>query len=179
MILCAAIDMPTRISAHFSSLPIMKKNLLSLLAILLIIEEWLWHALSACGHYLVIVLRLQSFERWLTQTPPNTALLAFLIPVGLVTPINLAAIWLMLQGLLLQGLLLEIFAKLLGTLLVARVFALTKPQLLSFTFINVIYTTISAWLQWAHARIVDTDVYRNASRVKAEVAARFKAFMAR
>jgi cell division protein FtsW (lipid II flippase) len=154
----------------------MKKLLLSILAVFLIIEEWLWDGLSACGHYLIALLRLESFERWLTQTTPNTALLAFLIPVLIVTPINLAAIWLMIQGLLLQGILLEIFAKLLGTLLVARVFTLTKSQLLSFRVINAIYTTISGWLRWAHQKVVDTAIYRYSKVLKAEVKARVKAF---
>ena len=154
----------------------MKKLLLSILAVFLIIEEWLWDGLSACGHYLIALLRLESFERWLTQTTPNTALLAFLIPVLIVTPINLAAIWLMIQGLLLQGILLEIFAKLLGTLLVARVFTLTKPQLLSFKVINAIYVTISGWLRWAHQKVVDTAIYRYSKILKAEVKARVKAF---
>ncbi|MDD4913888.1 MAG: hypothetical protein PHW13_02465 [Methylococcales bacterium] len=155
----------------------MKKLLLEMLAIFLIIEEWLWDALSACGHYLIVLLRLESFERWLSQTPPNTALLAFLIPVLIVTPVNLAAIWLMLQGLLLQGLLLEIFAKLLATLLVARVFALTKTQLLSFGIIAAVYTTIRQWLQWAHEKIVDTDIYRYSVQLKAQLKARVRAFL--
>jgi cell division protein FtsW (lipid II flippase) len=154
----------------------MKKLLLSILAIFLIIEEWLWDGLSACGHYLITLLRLESFERWLAQSAPNTALLAFMIPLLIVTPINLAAIWLMIQGLLLQGVLLEIFAKLLGTLLVARVFTLTKPQLLSFRLINAIYITISGWLHWAHAKIVDTTVYRYLKQLKAEVKAKVKAY---
>ena len=154
----------------------MKKLLLSLLAIFLIIEEWLWDFLSLCSHYLILLLRLENFERWLTQTNRQTALLAFMIPVLLVTPLNLAAIWLLLHGLLLQGILLEVFAKLLGTLLVARVFTLTKPQLLTFAAIALIYTTITGWLHWAHQRIVDTAIYRYSRRIKAEVKARMKAF---
>jgi hypothetical protein len=40
-----------------------------------------------------------------------------------------------------------------------RVFALTKAQLLTFTFLNVIYTTITRWLHWAHNKVTETTVY--------------------
>ena len=154
----------------------MKKLPLTLLAVILIIEEWLWDILSALGHYLIRLLRLESFERWLSQTSPKTALLAFTIPVLIVTPINVAAIWLILQGLLLQGILLEVFAKLLGTLLVARVFTLTKSQLLTFKAFALIYTTITDWLHWAHEKIVDTAIYRYSKQIKAQVKARVREF---
>lgn len=152
----------------------MKKLLLTLFAILLIIEEWLWDILSACGHYLAVLLRLEKFERWLSQTSPAMALFAFAIPILIVTPINLAAFSLLFHGMLLQGILLELFAKLLGTLLVARVFTLTKTQLLTFAILAVIYNTITAWLRWAHAKIVDTAIYRLSREVKAKVKAKVK-----
>ena len=138
----------------------MKKILLSLLAIFLIIEEWLWDLLTAFGRSLSQWLNLQQFEQWLSQTSPPMALVAFSIPVLIVTPINLAAFGLLAKGMVLQGILVEVLAKLLGTLLVARVFALTKPQLLTFTFLRITYTTITRWLQWAHAKITETAVYR-------------------
>lgn len=152
----------------------MKKLLLSLLAIILIIEEWLWEFLSALAHYLISLLRLEKFELWLSQTTPNTALFAFMIPVLIVTPINLAAFWLLLHGLLLEGVLLEVFAKLFGTLLVARVFKLTKSQLLTFRAFALIYDTISGWLRWAHEKIVDTAIYRYSKQIKAQVKAGLK-----
>lgn len=155
----------------------MQKLLLSVLAVILIIEEWLWDLLSALGHYLIRLLRLESFERWLSQTSPSMALMAFMIPVLIVTPINIAAIWLLIHGLLLQGVLLEIFAKLLGTLLVARVFTLTKSQLLTFRLIAFIYNTISGWLRWAHAKIVDTAIYKFSKELKAQVKNRIKVWL--
>lgn len=152
----------------------MKKLLLTLLAIVLIIEEWLWDFLSACGHYLALLLRLESVERWLGQASPAMALLAIAIPVLIVTPINLAALSLLLHGLLLQGILLELFAKLLGTLLVARVFSLTKPQLLTFAVIAFVYHAIIGWLRWAHAKIAETAIYRLSRQLKAQVKAKIK-----
>jgi len=144
----------------------MKKTLLSLLAIFLIIEEWLWDLLTTLGRSLSQWLNLQQFEQWLSQTTATMALVAFSIPILIVTPINLAAFGLLAKGLILQGILMEVLAKLLGTLLVARVFALTKPQLLTFTFLRVTYTTVTRWLQWAHAKVTETAVYRWAKQLK-------------
>ncbi|MDD2737642.1 MAG: hypothetical protein PHR94_01785 [Methylomonas lenta] len=146
----------------------MKKILLSLLAIILVIEEWLWDALSAFGHFLISLLHLEEFERWLNQVSPNIALIAFMIPLLIVTPINLAALVLLAHGLILQGILLEILAKLLGTLLVSRVFALTKSQLLTFKILAVIYSTIMRWLMWAHQKVTETKVYKLAKVLKAQ-----------
>ncbi|MFZ2403559.1 MAG: hypothetical protein WAW41_00365 [Methylobacter sp.] len=145
----------------------MKKTLLSLLAIFLIIEEWLWDKLTAFGRSLSKLLNLERFEQWLSQTTAPMALVAFSIPILIVTPINLLAFGLLAHGMILQGILMEILAKLLGTLLVARVFALTKPQLLTFAFLMIIYTTITRWLQWAHQKVTETTVYRWMKQLKA------------
>lgn len=149
----------------------MKKLLLSLLAIVLLFEEWLWDGLTALGHHLARLLHLARLERWLSRTSPRVALLAFAIPLAIVTPINLAALWLLTRGLILQGIAMEVFAKLLGTLMVARVFALTKPQLLTFGWIEWIYTTITGWLHWAHERIRETAVYRLGHQLKERIKA--------
>ncbi|MDI1230433.1 MAG: hypothetical protein Q7U18_13555 [Methylobacter sp.] len=154
----------------------MKKILLSCLAVVLIIEEWLWDALSAFGHSLIRWLNLETVEQWLSQTSPPLALVAFSIPLIIVTPINLVAFGLLAHGLIVQGILLELLAKLLGTVLIARVFALTKPQLLTFTFLRVIYTTVTGWLQWAHQKVTETPVYRWSKQFKAEAKARFAAW---
>ncbi|MGZ4998667.1 MAG: hypothetical protein ACXV7F_00090 [Methylomonas sp.] len=146
----------------------MKKLLLTLLAILLIFEEWLWDALSAFG----LLLRLANFERWLSRTSPAMALVCLSIPIVIVTPINLLALWMMLHGAILKGILWEAFAKLLGTLLVARVFALTKPQLLTFSMVALIYDSTMASLRWAHAKIVDTDVYHWYLQLKGQARAK-------
>jgi hypothetical protein len=145
----------------------MKKFLLSLLAVFLIIEEWLWDLLTAFGRTLFHWLNLEQVEQWFRQTEPTMALVAFSIPILIVTPINLAAFGLIAKGFILQGILTELLAKILGTLLVARVFALTKPQLLTFVFLNITYTTITGWLQWAHSKVTETAVYRWMKQLRA------------
>lgn len=157
----------------------MKKLLLSILAILLIVEEWLWDILTAFGHQLAQILRLQAVERHLSQASPALALIAFCVPLLIVTPLNLAALGLLAHGLILQGIALEILAKLLGTLLVSRVFSLTKPQLLSFRWLAWLYNTIMGWLHWAHQRIVETMTYRLIKGLQAQASAIWRQWQAK
>lgn len=164
------------IAAVFTYPYAMKKFLLAIFAIILLIEEWLWDILSAFGHYLVELLGLAKFEAWLAQTTPNQALFAISIPVLLVTPLNIAAIWLLAHGLILQGVALEIVAKLLGTIFIARFFTLMKAQLLTFSLLNKLYLTITNWLRWAHEKISETAVYKWSKKFKADVKAKMKAW---
>lgn len=148
---------------------LLKRLLLSLLALLLLFEEWLWDVLTALGYRLSCWLQLEAWENWLRQSSPFIAATAFLIPLTIVTPLNLIAFWMMASGKLIQGIILEIFAKLLGTVLIARVFALTRPQLMSFRWFNWLYSTISGWLKWAHDRVQATTIYKAGKKLKSEV----------
>jgi hypothetical protein len=139
---------------------LLKRLFFSLLALLLIFEEWLWNLLTALGQQLSRWLHLERIEAWLQQAPPKLALLAFIVPLLIVTPINLASIWLLSKGMLLQGLALQLAAKLLATLLVARVFRLTKPQLLTFTWFARCYHFVVRWVRWAHHRVTETQLYQ-------------------
>jgi hypothetical protein len=155
----------------------MRKFLLSLLAILLIIEEWLWDVLSALGHYLAYYLGLKCFENWLAQATAYQALIAISIPVLVIAPLNIIAFWLLANGLILQGIALEISAKLLGTLFIARFFSLAKSQLLSFRIIAWVYNTVTFWLRWAHAKIIETQIYQWSKKMKAEIKAKMTAWL--
>jgi hypothetical protein len=146
-----------------------KKMLLSLLAVVLILEEWLWDSLTALGAYFSRILHLQKFEHWLEQAPPKTALMVFMLPILIVTPINLLGLLLIAHGLVWRGLLVELVAKLLGTLLVARVFRITKKQMLQFGWFCYLYEHINALLVWAHMRVTSTPLYQKATQLKAKI----------
>ena len=147
-------------------MPYLKKFLLSLLAVILIFEEWLWIVLTALGTWLTQALHLQKIELWLVKAPPNMALVAFAIPILIVSPINLVGLGLIGHGMFMRGLAVELFAKFLGTILIARVFKLTKTQLLTFRWFAWIYYTILGWLNWAHQLVTSTTVYKRAKQFK-------------
>ena len=146
-----------------------KKFLLAFLATLLIIEEWLWEILTWLGRYTSHILKLERFENWLKNAPRYVALIAFLIPVLIVTPLNIWALSCFANGRIIRGLVIELFAKLFATLLFARVFALTKTHLLSFKWFAVVYLKITSWLNWAHALIHKTKIYQLSQAFKSRV----------
>lgn len=149
----------------------MKNWLVGLLAVLLVVEEWIWDALTALGQWLSLRLRLQRLEEMLRRANRWAALLAFMVPLALVAPLNIYALWLIAEGEVMRGVVLEIIAKLLGTMLVARVFALTRQQLLTFRILAWVYKTVMGWLSWAHAWLESTLVYRAAKHAKARARA--------
>jgi NADH:ubiquinone oxidoreductase subunit len=89
-------------------------------------------------------------------------------------PINLLALGLLVHGMVFQGVLLEVFAKLFGTLFISRVFSLTKRQLITYKIINSTYTLISRWLAWAHRKVVETPIYKKAKIIKVYIRNYFK-----
>jgi len=155
----------------------MKRLLLSLLAVFLLVEEWLWDILTALSHKLFVWLHLASFERWLATASPRVAMAAFILPVGLVLPVKFAALMLFAHGRIVQGLVLLIAAKLFATLLISRMFAVTKAQLLTYPWFAWLYSTITRWLLWAHERIRATAVYRQATKLKQAVSEKLAEWM--
>lgn len=137
-----------------------KKTLLSLLAVVVIFEEWLWDILTLAGQWLADVLQLERFDEQLAQAKPPQAVLYLLFPLAIVTPINIIAIFLLTHGAIVEGLLLEVVAKLFGTLLIARVFKLVKPALLRLDWFASFYHAIMRLLNWAHELIHDSAIYR-------------------
>ncbi len=146
-----------------------KNRLLSILAIIVIFEEWLWDALTLLGQIFSRLLHLEKFDKWLLNASPKMALFAFLIPLIVVTPFNILAIFLLTHGAIAQGILLEIAVKLVGTLLIARIFRLVKTALLTFNWFEKIYNVIAKTLRWAHETIRNTRIYQSSLKIKATI----------
>lgn len=156
----------------------MIKVLLTALALILIFEEWLWDILTLLGRKLTEWLRLDRFDRWLTQCSPGAALLSLGLPVVLLFPVHIEILRLVAHGLYARALGLELVVKLVSTLLIARIFTTARAQLLTFHLIAWVYDTVMHWLRWAHDRIVDTTVYRIARRLKARASAQLQEWRA-
>ncbi len=147
----------------------LKKLLLSILAVILIFEEWLWDTLTVAGQFFSRILHLERFDAWLIESSPKRALFAFVIPLVIVTPFNILAIFLLARGAILEAILLEIILKLSVTLLIARIFRLVKPALLTFNWFEKIYRYISELLHWAHESVRHTAIYQRGILLKAAI----------
>ncbi len=108
----------------------MKRLILTFLALLLLIEEWLWSELTALGNRLSVWLHLLKFDNWLIMASPEIAMAAFILPVLLLAPVQIAALWLAANGQIAAGIALLTLAKLFATLLISHMFMLTRDKLL-------------------------------------------------
>jgi hypothetical protein len=143
--------------------------LLSLAALMLLIEEWGWRPLSRwlarCAHWPPLA-RLEARIRTLS---PHVALAFFLVPVLTLFPVKLLALWLIHQGSTALGVTVIVLAKVVGTALAGRLFVLTEPQLRHFAWFN----NGLDWWQATKARLRATlekwSVWRAARRVRKEM----------
>ncbi len=109
---------------------LLRRALGALLALLILFEEWGWEPLQQALARLAHLPPIAALERWVAGLPPRAALALFLLPSLALIPVKLAALWLIGQGRPLLGLAVIVLAKVLGTALVARLFALTRPALM-------------------------------------------------
>ncbi|MFZ3083557.1 hypothetical protein [Rhodoferax ferrireducens] len=125
------------------------KNLFSgLLALLILFEEWGWEPLQRALAWVGRLPGLRWLEARIRALPPYAALALFLLPTAMLLPVKLLALWLIGQGKMWAGTLVILGAKLVGTAIVARLFALTQPALMQLAWFARLFTR---WVSWKEA----------------------------
>ena len=114
-----------------------------LLAIIFLIEAWLWDHLEPIVASVVAMIPLRTFKQWLadrvdTLTPAMT-LIVFIVPVLPLFPLKLVGFWLLTHEYWLSAVLTIIFAKFLGVGVAAFVFDVTRPKLLEMQWFESLY----------------------------------------
>jgi hypothetical protein len=114
-----------------------------LLAIIFLIEAWLWDHLEPIVASVVAMIPLRTFKQWLadrvdTLTPAMT-LIVFIVPVLPLFPLKLVGFWLLAHEYWLSAALTIIFAKFLGVGVAAFVFDVTRPKLLEMQWFESLY----------------------------------------
>lgn len=100
-------------------------------AILLLFEEWLWNASKRLFARLPLIPFIARLESWIGNFSPYAALAIFVLPSLLLLPVKILALLSITHGHPTLGLAIIITAKVLGTALVARLYALTQKALLT------------------------------------------------
>jgi hypothetical protein len=128
--------------------------LLILLAIVFLVEAWLWSHLEPVVAWIVGIIPLRRLKallkRFLEWLPPAAALIAFAVPGLLLFPLKLAAVWLITKQYWFAAGAVFLFAKLAGLGVAAFIFEVTKPQLLQMPWFRWLYGRVLVWLDWAH-----------------------------
>jgi len=114
-----------------------------LLAIIFLIEAWLWDHLEPIVARVVAVIPLAAFKQWLSNRvdalSPATTLIVFAIPVVLLFPLKLIGFWLLAHGYWIGATLTIVFAKFFSLGVTAFIFDVTRDKLLQMSWFERLY----------------------------------------
>jgi hypothetical protein len=134
-----------------------KRWLLILLALVFLLEAWLWERLLPVVGWVVARIPLKKLKERIAATiedlPPWPTLIVFVIPFLLLLPLKFLEFWLLAKRQWLAAIVVLVFAKLLGLGVTAFIFDLTRPKLLQMAWFRWVYEKVLGWLAWAHALV--------------------------
>ena len=117
-----------------------------LLAVIFLIEAWLWDHLEPIVAWVVAKIPLQTFKHWLAERvdtlSPAMTLIVFAVPVIPLFPLKLVGFWLLTHEYWLSAVFTILFAKLVGVGITAFVFDVTRPKLLEMGWFERLYEFI-------------------------------------
>jgi hypothetical protein len=129
-----------------------------LLAVIFLIEAWLWDHLEPIVAWVVAKLPLQAFKTWLADRvdtlSPAMTLIVFAVPVIPLFPLKLVGLYLLTHEYWLSAVFTILFAKLVGVGITAFVFDVTRPKLLEMGWFERLYEFVIS-LRAKAAALVD------------------------
>ena len=119
-----------------------------LLAIIFLIEAWLWDHLEPIVAKVVAVIPLRTFKQWLAERvdtlSPAMTLIVFIVPIIPLFPLKLVGLWLLTHEHWMSAIGTIIFAKFLGVGVTAFIFDVTRPKLLEMAWFEKLYEFVIA-----------------------------------
>jgi hypothetical protein len=114
-----------------------------LLAIIFLIEAWLWDHLEPIVARVVAMIPLRAFKQWLADRvdslSPAMTLIVFIVPVIPLFPLKLVGLWLLAHEHWFGAISTIVFAKFLGVGVTAFIFDVTRPKLLEMRWFEALY----------------------------------------
>jgi hypothetical protein len=114
-----------------------------LLAIIFLIEAWLWDHLEPIVAAVVSRIPLRAFKAWLAERvdtlSPAMTLIVFIVPVIPLFPLKLVGLWLLTHEYWISAVLTIIVAKFLGVGVAAFIFDVTRDKLLEMDWFETLY----------------------------------------
>ena len=117
-----------------------------LLAIIFLIEAWLWDHLEPVVERIVAWIPLREFKQWLADRvdalSPAMTLIVFAVPVIPLFPLKLFGLWLLAHEYWLGAVFTILFAKFAGVGITAFIFDVTRDKLLEMRWFEKLYDFI-------------------------------------
>lgn len=130
------------------------------LALLIVLEEWGWRPLADLLGRLARWRPWAALETAIAGLPPYAALVAFAAPSALLLPLKFLALLLVGKGYFISSIALFLAAKAITTALVARLFLLTQPKLMSIGWFAWAYERIMPWKEHLTAMVRNSFAWR-------------------
>jgi hypothetical protein len=128
-----------------------------LLALIFLIEAWLWDHLEPIVARVVAWIPFRAFKAWLADKvdvlSPAMTLIVFIVPVIPLFPLKLFGLWLLANEYWLSAVVILVFAKFLGVGVAAFIFDVTRPKLLQMAWFERLYDWVMMLRARAHAII--------------------------
>jgi hypothetical protein len=160
-----------------------RKHLLAplvyLAALILMLEDWLWDLGLRLTAFIVAWPPLEVLERRLRALPPYAALCVFVLPGLLLLPVKILALFAIARGHAFSGIAVIVLAKVGGAALVARLYVLTRPALLSLAWFARWHGKFMELKDRWVTRLRQTDAFRRVTRLSTLMRAGARAAMAR
>jgi hypothetical protein len=117
-----------------------------LLAIIFLIEAWLWDHLEPIVAWVVALIPLRTFKQWLADRvdalSPSMTLIVFIVPVLPLFPLKIVGFWLLAHEYWMSAFFTILFAKFVGVGITAFIFDVTRPKLLEIGWFERLYDFI-------------------------------------
>lgn len=140
-----------------------------ILAIIILIFDWIIDKFNQIGKWINFKLHLQKIETFLINCNRYTALVSILLGILIITPINVLATICLVKGLIFEFIILELFGKILTMIIIVRIFNLTKDRLLTFELIKSgydLYNTILKYAKEIIYKFKQTEIYQRFLKYK-------------
>ena len=119
-----------------------------LLAIIFLIEAWLWDHVEPIVARVVAIIPLRQFKHWLSERidalSPAMTLIVFAVPVVPLFPLKLVGLWLLANQYWFSAVSLILFAKIVGVGVTAFLFDVTRSKLLEMPWFEALYNFVVA-----------------------------------
>jgi hypothetical protein len=135
-------------------------------ALLMFLEEWLWNHLVNFTKWVAKARVFRWIEAKLAALPPYAAMAVLLGPAALLLPVKLIAVYLMTQGKVKTGIAIILAAKVIGTAIVARLFTVCRPALMSVPWFRRLFESILRLKERLYTAIKSMAAWKFAVRVK-------------
>jgi len=117
-----------------------------LLAVIFLIEAWLWDHLEPIVERIVAWIPLRAFKQWLAERvdtlSPAMTLIVFAVPVIPLFPLKLIGLWLLANEYWLSAVVVIILGKFVGVGVTAFIFDVTRSKLLEMGWFKKLYEFI-------------------------------------